>query len=182
MFTPKVCEPFFLIRADDNHFCLSDDKLGVILAQLRHVPAAERSKKAPVEYQQDILALQGRQANFLPGKIRHFEIRGKSIERDSRHHLIILSLYMRPETSAARKHDPRLVRGNPCRRYSQCHVEGRQTSSTVHAVAVISIPEDSLPSEAGQAALCLGFPSSKGNLIRESRPGGEAFPLGPLWR
>jgi hypothetical protein len=52
---PELDEVLLRIRSDSNDCCLAFDKLRVILAQLRHVPAAVRSGKAPIENQVDVL-------------------------------------------------------------------------------------------------------------------------------
>jgi hypothetical protein len=44
-----------IFRANDNDFHIAGNKLLIILAQLRHVRAAERSGKGSIENQQHIL-------------------------------------------------------------------------------------------------------------------------------
>jgi hypothetical protein len=52
---PPIGKRFGVFRSDGDDLGFTPDELWVILAQLRHVPAAVRSAKAPVEHQDDIL-------------------------------------------------------------------------------------------------------------------------------
>jgi len=54
IFLPVFAEGCLVFRPDDDHYGLAGGKFLIILAQLRHVPAAEWSHKAAVENQQDI--------------------------------------------------------------------------------------------------------------------------------
>jgi len=54
IFLPILGEGCLVLRSDDDHFGLAGAKFMIVLAQLRHVPAAEWSHKAAVEDQQEI--------------------------------------------------------------------------------------------------------------------------------
>jgi len=51
---PEILELLRLIRTGYDDLCLSVDKLLIVLAQLRHVPAAVRSHQCPVENQNNM--------------------------------------------------------------------------------------------------------------------------------
>ena len=48
----KCLSPF---RADDDDLGFSGHELAIVLAQLRHMPAAERSYEASVKHEDDVL-------------------------------------------------------------------------------------------------------------------------------
>ena len=73
-----------IVRPDHDYLGLPPGKFRVILAQLRHVPAAVGSGKAAVENQDDILALKIRQAHPAAvdiGKLEVDKSYGKKPER-----------------------------------------------------------------------------------------------------
>jgi hypothetical protein len=62
------------------------EKILVVLAQLRHMPLAEWSKKAAVENEQYVrIAAKISQANWLALEIDQGEVRGRGVESNFRH-------------------------------------------------------------------------------------------------
>ena len=51
---PVVLKGLLGVRPDGDHFRLVFDKIWIVMVQLRHMPAAERSGKPPVEDQVDV--------------------------------------------------------------------------------------------------------------------------------
>jgi hypothetical protein len=54
MLAPIVFKCFCIFRTNYDHYSLPFFKLYIVLAQLRHMPLAERSGKATIKYQQHI--------------------------------------------------------------------------------------------------------------------------------
>lgn len=52
VFAEVVFKSVLVVRSNDNHLGAAIDKYLVVLAQLRHMPAAEGSLEAAVEYEQ----------------------------------------------------------------------------------------------------------------------------------
>ena len=55
VFLPILLKSVSGIGANHDNFCIQDGKLVIILAQLRHVPAAKWSDKTPVQNQNHIV-------------------------------------------------------------------------------------------------------------------------------
>lgn len=73
---PVFPESCLFFRADDQNFDVLFRQLVRFIAQLRHVPSAERSNKTPVENKQDVsFASELRKRDELPMNIRQIEIR-----------------------------------------------------------------------------------------------------------
>ena len=81
VFSPIFYERIFIFRANDENHSVFVLKFLVVLAQLRHMPTAERSDKAAVENQQHgLLTTEIGQSNLLAAKVGQFEIRGGGVE------------------------------------------------------------------------------------------------------
>ncbi len=85
---PISLKSLCIFRADDHHLRPPFDEFLIVLAQLRHVPLAERSGKGAVEDQQYVgFAAKIGEANGLSLEIRQSEIRRRGIDCNSRHEL-----------------------------------------------------------------------------------------------
>ncbi len=84
-----------IFRTYDDHLGLPLDEFLVILAQLRHVPAAEWSNEAAVEHEQDMrCAAKIGQAKWLALIIGQGEVRGGGIKQDLRHRIYLYGLIL----------------------------------------------------------------------------------------
>jgi hypothetical protein len=71
------------IRPDDHDFGFMRDKFVIILAQLRHVPLAERSLETPVQHQDNVffISVVG-QPEWSPGEIFQVKIGRRLVKFD----------------------------------------------------------------------------------------------------
>lgn len=77
LFAPVRCKGAGIFWTQDDHLSLPFCEFLVVLAQLRHVPAAEWSKKATVEHEQHVrFAAKIGQANRLTLEIAQGEVWG----------------------------------------------------------------------------------------------------------
>jgi hypothetical protein len=68
------------LGSNHNHFRVLRDKLVIVLAQLRHVPAAERSEESAVEDQQNVfVSAKIRETDLVSVEVSQCEIRGGCI-------------------------------------------------------------------------------------------------------
>ena len=69
-----------VLGARDQHLNVAGDELGVVVAQLRQMPAAEGSEEAAVEHQQHVLAaVVVRQTHAGAGEVRQGEVGGRLV-------------------------------------------------------------------------------------------------------
>jgi hypothetical protein len=87
MILPVGLEGRRTFRPENNDFTAIGCKTIISIAQLRHVPPAERSGKSPVEDQHNVapVAVVG-QSYQTAGKIRQFKVWGPRVDFDSLSH------------------------------------------------------------------------------------------------
>ena len=71
-----------IFRTNDKDYCISFFKLCEVLAQLRHVRAAERSHKTTIKDQQDILAAEIGKSNWFASVVSKAKFRSGGVNGD----------------------------------------------------------------------------------------------------
>ena len=85
-FLPVLGKGICIFRSDDHDLGFLLCEFVIVLAQLRHVPPAERSDKAAVEDQQDVLlALKICQADCASVEIGQCKVRGGLVKFGAAH-------------------------------------------------------------------------------------------------